>query len=182
MRKYLIIGTGGVGGSIAGFLALGGKDVTCIARGEHLETIRREGLYLRSGLKGDRVIPVKACTADEYREVPDVVFVCVKGYSMDSIRDLLKRVATPRTVVIPILNVYGTGARIASLAPKGSCVLDGCIYIVGSASRSTCPTTSTATRSSSGPSSPPWLARAPASACPWVRCSIRESRAWSSPN
>ena len=131
MRKYLIIGTGGVGGSIAGFLALGGKDVTCIARGEHLETIRREGLHLRSGLKGDRVIPVKACTADEYREVPDVVFVCVKGYSMDSIRDLLKRVATPRTVVIPILNVYGTGARIASLAPKGSCVLDGCIYIVG---------------------------------------------------
>lgn len=131
MRKYLIIGTGGVGGSIAGFLALGGKDVTCIARGEHLKTIRREGLHLRSGLKGDRVIPVKACTADEYREVPDVVFVCVKGYSMDSIRDLLKRVATPRTVVIPILNVYGTGARIASLAPKGSCVLDGCIYIVG---------------------------------------------------
>lgn len=37
MRKYLIIGTGGVGGSIAGFLALGGKDVTCIARGEHLK-------------------------------------------------------------------------------------------------------------------------------------------------
>ena len=58
LRKYLIIGTGGVGGSIAGFLALGGKDVTCIARGEHLETIRREGLYLRSGVLGERVFPV----------------------------------------------------------------------------------------------------------------------------
>lgn len=31
--NYLIIGTGGVGGSIAGFLALAGKEVTCIARG-----------------------------------------------------------------------------------------------------------------------------------------------------
>ena len=31
--KYLIAGTGGVGGSIAGFLSLAGKDVTCIARG-----------------------------------------------------------------------------------------------------------------------------------------------------
>ena len=30
--KYLVVGTGGVGGSIAGFLALAGKDVTCIAR------------------------------------------------------------------------------------------------------------------------------------------------------
>ena len=34
--KYLIAGTGGVGGSIAAFLALAGKNVTCIARGEHL--------------------------------------------------------------------------------------------------------------------------------------------------
>jgi len=33
--KYLIIGTGGVGGSIAGFLALAGHKCwgTCIARG-----------------------------------------------------------------------------------------------------------------------------------------------------
>ena len=36
--KYLIAGTGGVGGSIAGFLSLAGKDVTCIARGAHLQS------------------------------------------------------------------------------------------------------------------------------------------------
>lgn len=34
--KYLIAGTGGVGGSIAAFLSLSGKDVTCIARGDTL--------------------------------------------------------------------------------------------------------------------------------------------------
>lgn len=51
MEKYLIVGTGGVGGSIAGFLALAGKDVTCIARGKHLEAIREKGLHLRSDLK-----------------------------------------------------------------------------------------------------------------------------------
>ena len=37
--KYLVVGTGGVGGSIAGFLALAGKDVTCIARGKHEASI-----------------------------------------------------------------------------------------------------------------------------------------------
>ena len=47
MEKYLIVGTGGVGGSIAGFLALAGKDVTCIARGKHLEAIREKGLHSR---------------------------------------------------------------------------------------------------------------------------------------
>ena len=45
--KYLIAGTGGVGGSIAAFLSLSGKDVTCIARGEHLAAIRKNGLQLR---------------------------------------------------------------------------------------------------------------------------------------
>lgn len=130
MKKYLVIGTGGVGGSIAGFLALAGKDVTCIARGKHLEAIRKYGLHLKSDLKGEHYLPVKACTAEEYNDKADVVFVCVKGYSIDSIKDVLEKSAHPDTLVIPILNVYGTGPRIGRLVPSVK-VLDGCIYIVG---------------------------------------------------
>lgn len=130
MKKYLVIGTGGVGGSIAGFLALAGKDVTCIARGKHLEAIRKHGLHLKSDLKGEHYLPVKACTAEEYKDKADVVFVCVKGYSIDSIKDVLEKSAHPDTLVIPILNVYGTGPRIGRLVPSVK-VLDGCIYIVG---------------------------------------------------
>lgn len=130
MKKYLVIGTGGVGGSIAGFLALAGKDVTCIARGKHLEAIRKYGLHLKSDLKGEHYLPVKACTAEEYKDKADVVFVCVKGYSIDSIKDVLEKSAHPDTLVIPILNVYGTGPRIGRLVPSVK-VLDGCIYIVG---------------------------------------------------
>lgn len=130
MKKYLVIGTGGVGGSIAGFLALAGKDVTCIARGKHLEAIRKYGLHLKSDLKGEHYLPVKACTAEEYKDKADVIFVCVKGYSIDSIKDVLEKSAHPDTLVIPILNVYGTGPRIGRLVPSVK-VLDGCIYIVG---------------------------------------------------
>lgn len=49
--RYLIAGTGGVGGSIAGFLSLAGKNVTCIARGAHLQAIQQDGLKLKSDLK-----------------------------------------------------------------------------------------------------------------------------------
>ena len=35
--KYLIYGAGGIGGCLAAFLAQGGKDVSLIARGAHLE-------------------------------------------------------------------------------------------------------------------------------------------------
>ena len=128
--KYLIAGTGGVGGSIAAFLSLAGKDVTCIARGEHLTAIREHGLRLHSDLKGEHTLPAKAYTAEEYNGSADVIFVCVKGYSVDSITDLIKRVSHKDTIVIPILNVYGTGPRIQRLVP-GVTVLDGCIYIVG---------------------------------------------------
>ena len=136
--KYLIDGTGGVGGSIAAFLALAGKDVTCIARGEHLAAIRENGLQLHSDLKGEYALRVPAYTAEEYTALvstsadykADVIFVCVKGYSVDSITELIKSAAHEHTVVIPILNVYGTGPRIQRLVP-GVTVLDGCIYIVG---------------------------------------------------
>ena len=76
--KYLVVGTGGVGGSIAGFLALAGKDVTCIARGKHLDAIRQKGLHLKSDLKGEHFLPVKAYTAEEFEGKADVIFVCVK--------------------------------------------------------------------------------------------------------
>lgn len=123
---------------IAAFLALAGKDVTCIARGEHLAAIRENGLQLHSDLKGEYALRVPAYTAEEYTALvstsadykADVIFVCVKGYSVDSITELIKSAAHEHTVVIPILNVYGTGPRIQRLVP-GVTVLDGCIYIVG---------------------------------------------------
>lgn len=128
--RYLIAGTGGVGGSIAGFLSLAGKNVTCIARGAHLQAIQQDGLKLKSDLKSEHTLRMDACTAEEYNGKADVIFVCVKGYSVDSITELIKRASHENTIVIPILNVYGTGPRIQRLVP-GITVLDGCIYIVG---------------------------------------------------
>lgn len=128
--RYLIAGTGGVGGSIAAFLSLAGKDVACIARGEHLTSLQNRGLQLHSDLKGEHSLRIPAYTAEEFEGKADVIFVCVKGYSVDSITELIKRASHENTVVIPILNVYGTGPRIQRLVP-GVTVLDGCIYIVG---------------------------------------------------
>lgn len=128
--NYIIAGTGGVGGSIAAFLTLAGKDVTCIARGQHLKEIQTNGLKLKSDLKGTHTLRVKACEAEAYEGKADVIFVCVKGYSIDSILNLIRKAAHPGTIVIPILNVYGTGPKLQRLLP-GITVLDGCIYIVG---------------------------------------------------
>lgn len=125
--KYVIIGAGGTGGSIGGFLAKSGKDATLIARGSHLAAIREKGLCFETG-DGNFSVPVKACTMEEYQETPDVIFVCVKGYSLDSTIPFISRVAGPDTVVIPVLNIYGTGGRLQEKLPAVT-VTDGCIYI-----------------------------------------------------
>lgn len=126
--KFLIIGAGGTGGCIGGYLAKLGEDVTFIARGRHLEAMRKNGLRVKSARIGDFVVnPVKACTMEEYKDVPDVVFVCVKYYSLDDAVEFLKPIVGKDTIVIPILNVYGTGGKIQ---PELDCtVTDGCVYI-----------------------------------------------------
>lgn len=127
--KYAIIGAGGTGGCLGFFLEKAGKDVTLIARGKHLEAIRKNGLTIQKLWDESReTLPVKACTAEEYKEIPDVILVCVKGYSMDETVPVIKRIAGKETIVIPILNIYGTGGRLQEKLPELT-VTDGCIYV-----------------------------------------------------
>ena len=127
--KYAIIGAGGTGGCLGFFLEKAGKDVTLIARGKHLEAIRKNGLTIQKLWDESReTLPVKACTAEEYKEIPDVILVCIKGYSMDETVPTIKKIAGKETVVIPILNIYGTGGRLQKKLPELT-VTDGCIYV-----------------------------------------------------
>jgi len=141
--KYVVIGAGGTGGAIGGFLARAGKDVTLIARGQHLAAMREGGLCFEA-VDETYSVPVQAYTMDEYvcalskegkdcdsaesKVRPDVIFVCVKGYSLEDTVPFIRKIADPDTVVIPILNIYGTGGRLQKELPE-LLVTDGCIYI-----------------------------------------------------
>ena len=136
--KYAIIGAGGTGGSLGAYLTNGGLDVTLIARGAHLQAIQADGLTVDrtwlSGTDGEFLtVPVKAAAPEAYQALrapdrPDVVFVCVKSYSLESILPVLRAITDSHSIVIPILNVYGTGARLQEQLPY-CLVTDGCIYV-----------------------------------------------------
>ena len=109
--KYLVIGAGGTGGAIGSHMARAGHDVTFIARGRHLAAMREGGLKV-SRPDGEFVIdPVSAFTTEEYTDhlrcavnggsdaYPDVIFVCVKGYSIDDTIPFLKEASGPDTTV-----------------------------------------------------------------------------------
>ena len=129
--NILVIGAGGTGGCIGGYLAKQGEKVTLIARGEHLAAIQRDGLRVKSARIGDFTVHPPAFTTESYPAdrlpAPDVIFVCVKAYSLPSILPFLQLVAAPETVVVPLLNVFGAGRQLQE--SLSAAVTDGCMYI-----------------------------------------------------
>ena len=127
--KYAIIGAGGTGGILGFYMTKADRDVTLIARGRHLAAMQEKGLAVEKMWDGTtEIIPVKAMDMEHYEEQPDVVLVCVKGYSLEDTIPFIQRVAKPSTIVIPVLNIYGTGAKMQEQLPK-LLVTDGCIYV-----------------------------------------------------
>ena len=127
--KYAIIGAGGPGGILGFYMTKADRDVTLIARGRHLAAMQEKGLAVEKMWDGTtEIIPVKAMDMEHYDEQPDVVLVCVKGYSLEDTIPFIQRVAKPSTIVIPVLNIYGTGAKMQEQLPK-LLVTDGCIYV-----------------------------------------------------
>lgn len=128
MRKYLIVGAGGTGGPVGAYLARAGKEVTFIARGDNLNALRSRGLKVIRPNDEFTLDHVKASELKSYNEIPDVIFVCVKSYSLDALIPELQRIADKNTIIIPILNVFGTGGMMQKSFPD-TLVTDGCIYV-----------------------------------------------------
>lgn len=127
--KYAIIGAGGTGGILGFYMTKADRDVTLIARGRHLAAMQESGLAVEKMWDGTtETIPVKAADMDHYSERPDVILVCVKGYSLEDTIPFIQSVANPSTIVIPVLNIYGTGAKMQEKLPN-LLVTDGCIYV-----------------------------------------------------
>lgn len=126
--KYLIIGAGATGCSICAYMTRKNKDVTLLARGGRLEKIKRDGITMDTTKYGVFNVKVNVISEDEYSDSPDVIFVCVKSYSLDSIVPVIRRSAHKNTIIIPILNIFTTGETLQKALPE-MLVTDGCIYI-----------------------------------------------------
>lgn len=130
--KYIIIGAGGTGGILGFYMTKAGKDVTLIARNAHLEAMKKQGLSVQKMWTNEtETIPVSAESMESYEakgEKADVILVCVKKYSLDSCIPFIQNISHKNTIVVPVLNVYGTGAYLQEKLPK-VLVTDGCIYV-----------------------------------------------------
>ncbi len=102
--KIAVIGSGGVGGYFGGRLAAAGNDVTFVARGAHLEAMRKNGLKVLSAL-GDFHLSKVKCTDDTATIGPvDIVMIAVKLWSTEDAVAAAKPLVGPETAVVSFQN------------------------------------------------------------------------------
>ena len=116
--RFAIFGTGGVGGYFGGRLAEAGHDVVFVARGPHLDAIRKNGLTVESVAGDFRVLPA-AATDDPASTAPvDAVVVAVKAWQVPDAAKAIRTFLPGEAVAIPLENgVEAPDQLAAELGP-----------------------------------------------------------------
>jgi len=132
--KICVVGAGSIGGMLGAKLALSGEDVALIARGPHLDAIRKNGLKLVAHDGAESVAKnVKATSSMAEVGVQDVVILGMKAQQLPPVAADLRVMFGPDTVVVPTQNgvpfwyfqKHGgelDGRVVESVDPGGVCV------------------------------------------------------------
>lgn len=127
--KICVAGVGGVGCNLAAVLGRAyGENVSLIARGKRAESFCTAGVRLHSDFYGEiTFFPRYVAEDGASLGVQDVVFVCVKNYSLDGMAEKLAGAVGTDTVIVPVMNGTDAGDRLRALFPDAT-VGDSLIY------------------------------------------------------
>jgi 2-dehydropantoate 2-reductase len=101
--KICVFGAGAIGGYLAVELALSGNEVCVIARGEHLQAIRRDGLRLRIGGQ-EKIAPLAASDQPADFGAQDVVICALKAHHAWQQCERFAPLLGPHTCVLTAMN------------------------------------------------------------------------------
>jgi 2-dehydropantoate 2-reductase len=135
IEKICVYGIGGVGGyfgsKIACAITEGAENKYksyFIARGAHLEAIKRDGIKLVS--PEQNIVGKPNMATDDINQIPDpdLFLVCVKSYDLDDVVKSIKPKVKEKTVIIPLLNGADIYDRIRANLSTGI-VLPACVFV-----------------------------------------------------
>jgi 2-dehydropantoate 2-reductase len=132
--RIAVMGSGGFGGYFGALLARGGADVTFVARGVHLEVMRREGLRVEGGSAQFHLEQVRA-TDDPHEIGPvDLVMVCVKLWDTEGALSQIRPLVGPETALVSFQNGVLKDSFLRSAYDEAH-VLGGVGYVATTISR-----------------------------------------------
>ena len=131
MKRICIVGAGSIGGFVGARLARAGAEVTLIARGAHLDALRRDGLTLieRDGAAHKHALA--ACERLSHAGKHDLVVLAMKAHQVAPIVAELDGALHAESVVLPMQNGipwwyfqrHGgahEGRRVHAVDPRGA--------------------------------------------------------------
>ena len=128
--KIVVAGLGGVGGFLGAALASTYPDVSFYARGARKDSIQKNGLILKSDYLGDcHVTPTLVTDDTNEIGIADILFICVKNYSLEQICKELLPIVDEHTIIVPVLNGVDAASRTHKILDKGI-IVESVIYIM----------------------------------------------------
>jgi 2-dehydropantoate 2-reductase len=130
-----VVGVGGVGGYFGGKLAHtfssnpdSPVNIFFVARGKHLEAIKKNGLVLKSPEFGTMICRPTLAT-ERINALPeiDIFLICVKGYDLLDVATSMKNQIKEKTVILPPLNGADIQERLRNQIETGI-ILPACVY------------------------------------------------------
>jgi 2-dehydropantoate 2-reductase len=121
------MGAGGLGGYFGGLLARAGHDVTFIARGAHLEAIRRQGGLRVRAVDGEWFVPARATEAPAAGPA-DLILFTVKSYDTPAAAAVVGAAVGTGTSILSLQNGVDNEEVLAQRYGSAR-VLGGVVYI-----------------------------------------------------
>jgi len=116
--KIMVVGVGGVGGYIASILCDSyEKDVTLVARKDRGAALKKQGLVLHSEFHGEHVYHPAIVETPNQAPEQDVIFVCVKNYSLEKALASLKNCMRAKTILVLIMNGVEHDGLVEKILP-----------------------------------------------------------------
>ena len=98
--RIVVLGAGAIGAYVGASLARGGADVVLIARGPHLEAMRKDGVKVYSPRGDFQSYPDATDDLSAVGEA-DVLFIGLKAYSLPDIASCIARLLRADATVLP---------------------------------------------------------------------------------
>jgi 2-dehydropantoate 2-reductase len=113
--RIAIFGTGGAGGYFGARLAQAGEDVVFVARGAHLDAIRKHGLRVES-IRGDvHIRPARATDRPDEIGPVDWVVCGVKAWQVSAAAQAMRPLMGARSAVLPLQNGVEAADQLAAV-------------------------------------------------------------------
>nr|ART39945.1 J171 [uncultured bacterium] len=118
--RFVILGAGGLGSVIGGYLAKAGEDVTLICRPAHAEAVNSKGLKI-SGVRGEHLVRenlIAVTSPDEAAGEFDHLIVLVKGKDTEAALAQAEALKTRCKNVFSLQNGIGKEERLRAWAGR----------------------------------------------------------------